>query len=39
VAASALPALVYGTGMRLLGRLENLRAPAPDSRRLISPNI
>jgi NCS1 family nucleobase:cation symporter-1 len=39
VAASALPALVYGTGMRLLGRLENLRAPAPGSRRLISPNI
>jgi hypothetical protein len=39
VASSVLPALVYGVGMRVLGRRENLRAPAPGSRRLISPNI
>jgi NCS1 family nucleobase:cation symporter-1 len=45
VAATVLPALVYGVGMRLLGRRErtNLRAPAsPEGhspRRLISPNI
>jgi len=39
VASSVLPALVYGVGMRVLGRRENLRTPAPGSRRLISPNI
>jgi NCS1 family nucleobase:cation symporter-1 len=39
VASSVLPALVYGIGMRALGRRENLRAPAPGSRRLISPNL
>jgi NCS1 family nucleobase:cation symporter-1 len=43
VASSVLPALIYGVGMRLLARRNNLRAPArPDgrsNRRLISPNI
>jgi NCS1 family nucleobase:cation symporter-1 len=43
VAASVLPALVYGVGMRLLARRESLRAPASPkesgTRRLISPNI
>jgi NCS1 family nucleobase:cation symporter-1 len=45
VAASVLPALIYGIGMRLLNRRESARpqAPAgsdaPSSRRLISPNV
>jgi hypothetical protein len=45
VAASVLPALVYGIGMGLLNRREGARPhtpadpDAPGSRRLISPNV
>jgi NCS1 family nucleobase:cation symporter-1 len=43
VASSVLPALVYGVGMRVLGRRESLRTPTRPGergrRRLISPNI
>jgi len=45
VAASVLPALVYGAGMRLLARKESARPPTtagPDARsrrQLITPNV
>jgi NCS1 family nucleobase:cation symporter-1 len=43
VASSAIPALVYGTGMRILGRRKKLHPrPSPEepgATRLISPNV
>ncbi len=43
VASSALPALVYGIGMRILGRREKMRpqpsSEEPSTNRLISPNV